>query len=69
MTRRGGDVPSDDGMTASPLRISGGNLRDLQYSRADDRRIWTSGPLPEIRDEQIYSVPRRDPYISPTMLS
>jgi hypothetical protein len=43
-------------MTASPLRISGGDLPDRQYSRTDDRRIWTSGPLHEIRDEQQFSI-------------
>jgi hypothetical protein len=53
--RRGGDVHSDEGMTASPLMISGGEFRDRQYSRADARRIWTSGPLHEIRDEQAIS--------------
>ena len=50
--RTGWGERSATGMTSSLLMISGDDLRGRQYSRAAAQLTWTSGALPEIRDEQ-----------------
>src|SRR5512147_2016498 len=54
--RTGWDGRSATGMTSSLRMTSGDDCRGRQYSRAAAQLMSTSAALPEIRDEQAFSI-------------